>query len=107
MAQQVHVAPGDPPLHRRASWRPRAQHADVYLGASPRASIMLLRAARAYAAVRPARLRDPRRREGARACPCSAHRIIVTADASMNGRNTAAVIDEILASVEVPVAERE
>jgi MoxR-like ATPase len=41
------------------------------------------------------------------AVPVLGHRIIVTADASMNGRDTAAVIDEIMTSVEVPVAERE
>ena len=81
MAQQVHVA-------------------------SPRASIMLLRAARAYAA---SDRRDFVIPDDVKvlAVPVLGHRIIVTADASMNGRDTAAVIEEILTSVEVPVAERE
>ena len=41
------------------------------------------------------------------AVPVLGHRIIVTADASMNGRDTAAVIADLLERVEVPVAERE
>ena len=70
-------------------------HADIYLGASPRASIMLLRAARAYAASdrRDFVIPDDVK---ALAVPVLGHRIIVTADASMNGRDTAAVIDEIM-----------
>ena len=47
-ARQVHAA-HDPPLHRGPG-RGDAEHSDVYLGASPRASIMILRAARALAA---------------------------------------------------------
>jgi MoxR-like ATPase len=41
------------------------------------------------------------------AAPVLSHRIIVTADAAMTGRDTAAVIADILAMVEVPVSERE
>jgi MoxR-like ATPase len=105
MAQQVHVAPAIR-AYIVSLVEASRQHADVYLGASPRASIMLLRAARAYAA---ADRRDFVIPDDVKALaqPVLGHRIIVTADASMNGRNTASVIDEILASVEVPVAERE
>jgi hypothetical protein len=38
--------------------------------------------------------------------PGLAHRIIVTADAVMTGRSASVVIQEVLAQVEVPVAER-
>jgi MoxR-like ATPase len=41
------------------------------------------------------------------AAPVLSHRIIVTADAAMTGRDPAAVITDILAAVDVPIAERE
>jgi MoxR-like ATPase len=81
------------------------QHADVYLGASPRASIMLLRAARAFAASEQRDFVIPDDVK-ALALPVLGHRVIVTADAAMGGRDTLAVLTEILANVEVPVAER-
>jgi MoxR-like ATPase len=62
------------------------RHSDVYLGASPRASIMILRAARAMAA--------------------SDERDFVTADAVMTGRSPDVIIREILAEVPVPVSEQ-
>jgi MoxR-like ATPase len=82
------------------------QHADVYLGASPRASIMLLRAARAYAA---AERRDFVIPDDVKALagPVLGHRVIVTADTAMAGRDAASVIADILATIEVPVAEPE
>jgi MoxR-like ATPase len=77
-------------------------HADVYLGASPRASIMLLRAARALAA---ADERDFVIPDDVKvlASPVLSHRVIVTADAVMTGRSAAAVLGEILNEVPVPV----
>ncbi len=42
------------------------QSPDLRLGASPRATLQLVRAARAHAALSGARLRDPRRRAGPR-----------------------------------------
>jgi MoxR-like ATPase len=77
-------------------------HADVYLGASPRASIMLLRAARAMAA---ADERDFVIPEDVKALapPVLSHRVIVTADAVMTGRSAPAVLAEILNEVPVPV----
>ncbi len=104
-ARRVHVAP---PIRSYIVDLVHAsrQHADVYLGASPRASIMLLRAARAYAA---ADRRDFVIPDDVKilAQPVFGHRIIVTADAAMAGRDTNAVIADILETVEVPVAERE
>ena len=79
-------------------------HGDVYLGASPRASIMILRAARAYAAADERDFVIPDDVK-ALAIPSLAHRIIVTADAVMTGRSTEVVLQEILAEVPVPVAE--
>ena len=64
---------------------------------------MLLRAARAYAAAdrRDFVIPDDVK---ALAAPVLGHRLIVTADAAMAGRDTAVVIADLLATVEVPVA---
>jgi len=79
------------------------RHPDVYLGASPRASIMLLRAARAIAA---SEERDYVIPDDVKALvpPVLAHRVIVTADAVMGGRTSQAVLDELVTDVAVPVA---
>ncbi len=80
------------------------RHSDLYLGASPRASIMILRAARATAA---ADERDFVVPDDVKALvlPCLAHRIIVSADAVMSGRSSEVILREILADVAVPVVE--
>jgi MoxR-like ATPase len=80
------------------------RHSDVYLGASPRASIMLLRAARALAA---AEERDYVIPDDVKtlAPPALAHRIIVTADAVMSGRSADVLVRELVDEVAVPVAE--
>ena len=77
-------------------------HPDVYLGGSPRASIMLLRAARSLAA---ADERDYVIPDDVKALvqPVLAHRVIVTADAVMGGRSAQAVLDELVDEVPVPV----
>jgi MoxR-like ATPase len=79
-------------------------HPDVYLGASPRASIMLLRAARALAA---ASERDYVTPDDIKSLvvPTMAHRVIVGADAAMNGRTSADVLRDLLDQIEVPVVE--
>jgi len=80
-------------------------HPDIYLGASPRASIMLLRAARAYAATdaRDYVIPDDVKRL---AIPVLAHRIIVTADAAMTGRTPRTVLEELVSQAPVPIAEK-
>jgi MoxR-like ATPase len=67
---------------------------------------MLLRAARAYAA---SARRDYVIPDDVKALvgPVLAHRLIVTADAAMGGRDTFTVIADLAATVEVPVAERD
>jgi MoxR-like ATPase len=78
------------------------KHTDMYLGASPRASLMILRASRAMAA---ADERDYVIPDDVKslAIPALAHRIIVTADAVMSGRSPQVVLQEILDEVGVPV----
>jgi MoxR-like ATPase len=78
------------------------RHPDVYLGASPRAAIMLLRASRALAA---ADGRDYVAPDDMKALviPVLGHRMIVSADAAMSGRGTETVLHEALDEVPVPV----
>ena len=76
---------------------------DVYLGASPRAGISLVRAAKALALLRgrdyvvPQDLKDLSQR-------VLAHRIILSSDAKVHGLTEAAVIARLLESVPVPGA---
>jgi MoxR-like ATPase len=80
------------------------RHSDVYLGASPRASIMILRAARALAAAEERDFVIPDDVKTLAPVALS-HRIIVTADAIMSGRSADVLVREIVDEVEVPVAE--
>jgi len=100
-ARQVHVSPAIRQYIVDLVEATRS-HPDVYLGASPRASIMLLRAARAIAA---AEVRDYVIPDDVKAlvAPVLAHRVIVTADAVMGGRSSQAVLDDIAAEVPVPL----
>lgn len=79
------------------------RHPLVFLGASPRASVMLLRAARTHAA---AAARDFVTPDDVQALATAvlSHRLISTAEASMEGRKTADLVDEIVGSVRVPVS---
>jgi MoxR-like ATPase len=103
MAHRVHVAPA---IRRYIVNLVEAtrNHPDVYLGASPRASIMILRASRALAA---ADERDYVVPDDVKtlAVPALAHRIIVSADAVMSGRSPDTVIRELLDEIAVPLEE--
>ena len=105
LAREVHVAPAIR-TYIVALVDASREHPDIYLGASPRASIMLLRAARAYAA---AARRDYVIPDDVKALtgPVLTHRLIVTADAAMAGRDPSSVVADLSATVEVPVAERD
>jgi MoxR-like ATPase len=79
------------------------RHPDLYLGASPRASIMLLRAARALAAADGRDFVIPDDVKGL-ALPVLSHRVIATADAVMGGKTPQLVLEELLREIPVPVA---
>jgi MoxR-like ATPase len=100
--RQVHAAPA---LRRYIVDLVEAtrRHSDIYLGASPRASIALLRAARAMAA---ADERDFVIPDDVKTLtvPVLAHRVIATADAVMSGRSPGAILTELLDEIPVPVA---
>ncbi len=74
---------------------------DLRLGASPRATLQLLRAAKAQAALagRDYVLPDDLQRL---AEPVLAHRLIPTAEAQLARRSTDGVVDSVLRSVPVP-----
>ncbi len=77
------------------------EHASIHWGASPRASVALLLASKALAAMRgrdfttPDDVRDVTH-------PVLRHRLVMRSDAEIEGITADQVIDEILASVEVP-----
>ncbi|WP_243712649.1 MoxR family ATPase [Actinomadura sp. 6K520] len=101
-AQRLHVAP---PLYDylvRVVAATR-EHADLRLGASPRASIALLRAARVRAAAAGRSYIVPEDVK-ALAVPVIAHRLIVTPEAELRGRSGADVVAEALRNVPTPQA---
>ncbi|MFA1538988.1 AAA family ATPase [Actinomadura monticuli] len=101
-AQGLHVAA---PLHDylvRVVAATR-EHPELRLGASPRAGIALLRAARVRAAAAGRSYLVPEDVK-ALAGPVLAHRLIVTPEAELRGRTGADVVGEVLQSVPTPQA---
>ena len=79
---------------------------ELALGASPRATLHLVRAAKAKAAIagRDYVVPDDVR---ALAQPVLAHRLLPSAEAAMSGRQTSSILEAILAEVPVPEGRRE
>ncbi|MEU5987730.1 MoxR family ATPase [Spirillospora sp. NPDC047418] len=101
-AQRLHVAA---PLHDylvRVVAATR-EHPDLRLGASPRAGIALLRAARVRAAAAGRGYLVPEDVK-ALAVPVLAHRLLATPEAELRGRTGADVVGEVLQSVPTPQA---
>jgi len=82
------------------------ENRDLRLGASPRATLHLLRTARAAAALdgRDFVLPDDVQ---ALALPVLAHRLLLSAEAQVARRSTEAVVSDVVASVRVPGIERQ
>jgi len=99
-ASRMHVAAPlyDYVVHVVAATR---GHEDLRLGASPRASLALLRAAkvRACAAGRPYVLPEDVK---ALAVPVLAHRLITSPEAELRGRTAADIVTDLLAGIPVP-----
>lgn len=77
-------------------------HEDLRLGASPRGSLALMRAAQAMALVRGMDFVDPPIVKRV-ALPVLAHRILLKPTAQLAGKTPTALIDEVLDSLTVPV----
>lgn len=77
-------------------------HEDAELGASPRASLALLRAARAYAATqgRDYVIPDDVKRLAPHLLP---HRLILRAESQLAGRHAMEVVSEVVAAVPAPI----
>lgn len=76
-------------------------HNNVYLGASPRASLAILKASKAFAAIDGRQFVAPD--DVQKACyPILNHRIILNASAEMEGYSTEDVIANIINEIEVP-----
>jgi len=73
----------------------------LYLGASPRASIALLKASKAFAAINGRDFVTPEDIKQI-AIPVLQHRVIITPEREMEGITTAQVITDILQTVEIP-----
>ncbi len=73
----------------------------LYLGASPRASIALLKASKAFAAINGRDFVTPEDIKQI-SVPVLQHRIIITPEREMEGITTAQVVSDILQTVEIP-----
>lgn len=77
------------------------ENAFLYLGASPRASIAILNAAKGFAAIRGRDFVTPEDVKEA-AIPVLQHRVIVSPEREMEGISSTEIIKQILESVEIP-----
>jgi MoxR-like ATPase len=102
-AERVHV---EPVVRRYLVRIVRAtrEHPALELGASPRASLALFRAARALALIqgRPYLLPDDIKRLAPSVLP---HRLILSSQTRLRGRDAAGVVAEVLETVPAPVLE--
>lgn len=100
LVRQVHV---EPPVLRYVAQviGHTRDNSDLYLGASPRASVALMTAAKAFAAMRGRDFITPEDVQEV-AYPVLRHRLILTPEQEMEGHRTDDVIRRILERIEVP-----
>ena len=103
-AREVHVAPSLKRYIVELTESTRA-HPDVHLGASPRASLYLLRAARALAASRGRDYVVPDDIQGL-AVPVLAHRVLLAPEAQIRGASTEEVLGGLIGRVPIPAREQ-
>ncbi len=77
------------------------ENAFLYLGASPRASIAILNAAKGFAAIKGRDFVTPDDIKEA-AIPVLQHRVVVTPEREMEGINSTEIIKQIIDTVEIP-----
>jgi MoxR-like ATPase len=83
--------------------RATREHPDVALGASPRASVSLYRAAQAWALLHERDFVLPDDVQAVAPAVLS-HRIIIDVDRQLRGGSVDRVLDELLAEVAIPLA---
>ena len=104
LARDVHVAPSLKRYIVQVTESTR-DHPDVYLGASPRASLYLLRSSRALAASRgrdyvvPDDIKDL-------VNPVLSHRILLSPEAQMRGASADDILDGLVGRVPIPAREQ-
>jgi MoxR-like ATPase len=79
------------------------EHRDVYLGASPRAGIALMRASKALALLRGRDFVVPKDVKDL-AVRCLAHRVMLSPDAKVHGVSAESLVSKLLETVPVPQA---
>jgi len=77
------------------------ENAFLYLGASPRASIAILNAAKGFAAIRGRDFVTPEDIKDA-SIPVLQHRVIVTPEREMEGLSSVEIIKQIIENIEIP-----
>ena len=103
IVNRIHVAPSVR-RYAVALTRSTRDSPDLLLGASPRATLHLVRAAKAHAAMAGRDYVVPDD-VGALAVPVLAHRLLPTVEATMSGRSTAQTLAALIASTPVPSPE--
>jgi MoxR-like ATPase len=103
MAREVYVAPSLKSYIVDITEASR-DHTDVFLGASPRASLFLLRAARASAASQAREYVIPDDIKNL-AVPVLAHRVLLSPEAQMRGSSAEDVLESLLSQVPIPARE--
>lgn len=101
---RVHVAPAVQRYAVALSTATRTS-TELHLGASPRATLHLVRAAKAAAAIRGRDYVLPDDVHGL-ARPVLAHRLLPSVEAAMGGRSSGSILDAIVAGVPVPEPDR-
>ena len=100
LAQQVHISADLLRYIARIVTTSRA-YADLYLGASPRASVAILNASKASAALQGRDFVTPEDVKRL-AVPVLQHRVVLTPEREMEGRKESEVVKEMIETVEVP-----
>ncbi|MEA2485680.1 MAG: MoxR-like ATPase, partial [Actinomycetota bacterium] len=103
MAGEVYVAPSLKSYIVDITEATRV-HPDVFLGASPRASLFLLRAARASACSQGREYVIPDDIKNL-AVPVLAHRVLLSPEAQMRGSSAEEVLESLLGQVPIPARE--
>ena len=101
--QTVHALRIDPNLMRYVAQLVQAtrDHESLYLGASPRASLSIMAASKAFAAMTGRDFVTPEDIQQA-AVPVLQHRVMLTPEQEMEGSTAAKIVQQLIGRVEVP-----